>query len=79
MSALSLHDMLRSTLSTTHPLTVRAITSCCPGHSEPEVIEALRDLELAGQAEETRRGWKYSAISKKVKSTTKISEITTER
>lgn len=60
MSALSLHDMLRSTLSTTHPLTVRAITSCCPGHSEPEVIEALRDLELAGQAQETPHGWKLS-------------------
>lgn len=57
MSALSLHDMLRSTLSPTHPLTVRAITSCCPGRNENEVIEALRDLELAGQTEETRRGW----------------------
>lgn len=57
MSALSLHDMLRSTLSTTHPLTTRTITSCCPGHSEQEVIEALRDLELAGQAQETPRGW----------------------
>lgn len=57
MSALNLHDMLASTLSPTHPLTTLAITSCCPGHNENEVIEALRDLELAGQAEETRRGW----------------------
>ena len=60
MNALTLHDMLASTLSTTHPLTVRAITSCCPGPSEPEVIEALRDLELAGQAAETPHGWALS-------------------
>ncbi|MDK7147215.1 hypothetical protein I6J24_06895 [Corynebacterium kroppenstedtii] len=52
MSALSLHDMLASTLSPTHPLAIRSITSCCPGHNENDVIEALRDLELAGQAEE---------------------------
>lgn len=57
MSALSLHDMLRSTLSPTHPLATRAVASCCPGHNENEVIEALRDLELADQAAETPRGW----------------------
>ena len=50
-----MHDMLRSTLSTTHPLTVRAVTSCCPGHNDNDVIEALRDLELAGQAEKSPR------------------------
>lgn len=57
MSALTLHDMLHSTLSPTHPLTVRAVASCCPGHNENDVIEGLRDLELAGQAHETPRGW----------------------
>ena len=56
MIALSLHDMLASTLSTTHPLSVRAITTCCPGHNEPEAIEALRDLELAEQAHQTPHG-----------------------
>lgn len=49
--------MLASTLSPTHPLSIRAITACCPEHNENQVVEALRDLELAGQAHETPRGW----------------------